>query len=161
VIVFVLLIIAFGEKTEHRIAYRIQTSAPASSCFTLSGYLSKLSQTTDFNFDVSAPGPEFCGTAVGRRARALMDVMEGLESAYRMTSVATNPVKPATMSFILSISSGIGVCGCFWEDGKKYYTRIHNIFPRLKLKTLSHFSVSNPQNQPGIKRSLYSHLVTQ
>ena len=92
------------EDMGSRIAYQIQASAPASSCFTLSGYFSKLSQTTDFSFDVSAPGPAFCGTAVGRRARALMDVIEGLERACLMTSVATKPVEPATMSFILLVS---------------------------------------------------------
>lgn len=93
------------ERKTEDFTHQIQASAPASSCFTLSGYFSKSSHTTLFSFDKSAPGPASCGTAVGRRARALMDVMDGLESACLMTSVATKPVEPATMSFILYLWS--------------------------------------------------------
>lgn len=58
----------------------------------------KSSQTTDFNFEVSV---SVCGTGVMRRARAITDVMAGLERACLMSSVATYPVEPAMMSSMI------------------------------------------------------------
>ena len=47
----------------------------------------------------------------GRRASAITEVMPGTLRLWRMTSVATKPVAPATMSFMIIILFGVGGLG--------------------------------------------------
>lgn len=56
---------------------------------------------TALNLVMSALSSRVCGTDVSRRARATIDVISGLERACLMSSVATKPVDPATMSFMV------------------------------------------------------------
>lgn len=55
---------------------------------------------TALNLVMSALSSRVCGTDVSRRASAIIDVTSGLERACLMSSVATKPVDPATMSFM-------------------------------------------------------------
>ena len=57
---------------------------------------------TALNLVMSALSSRVCGTGVSRRASAITDVTSGLERACLMSSVATKPVDPATMSFMVA-----------------------------------------------------------
>lgn len=82
-------------------SYQIQASAFSSSLFTLSGYSSKLSQIIDFTFVFAAFEPASAGMVASRRPRAMIEVIAWCLRAWESNSVATKPVEPPIMSFMV------------------------------------------------------------